>query len=55
MMTCEQHHGGVFVWDGRGSCPVCREIDTLEDQVKLLENDLDEAKAEIKEIASNKE
>lgn len=49
MKYCEDHGDTLVVWDGRGDCPVCREIDELKWRVSELEKQvekLEDAEAE---------
>ena len=47
MKYCEDHGDALVVWDGRGDCPVCREIDELKGRVADLETQVDELKVEL--------
>lgn len=48
MELCDHHHEEICY--RHGTCPMCTLIDELSDQVSALQNDLDEARSQLRQL-----
>ena len=42
MKICDRHGECLVVWDNIGTCPVCKKINKLEEEITEVERCLDE-------------